>query len=123
MQYVQLSEKTITNRDSKIYQRYAVMTDSSPLCFLLPPLASLTISNSLENNPRNRNVPPPVKREGLPDCISPSPLYGGKGQGLGGYEFANSNRNKLNPHNYIAIFNPNLQICSRQISIDLQWRK
>src|SRR5258707_3451611 len=110
MQYVQLSEKTITIRDSKIYQRYAVMTDTSPLCFLLPPLASLTISNSLENNPR--------KEGGLPDCISPSPLYGGKGQGLGGYEFANSNRNKLNPHNYIAIFSPNLQTCSRQISID-----
>src|SRR5258707_14793539 len=106
MQYVQLSEKTITNRDSKIYQRYAVMTDTSPLCFLLPPLASLTISNSLENNPR--------KEGGASRLYFPFPSL----RGLGGYEFANSNRNKLNPHNYIAIFNPNLQICSRQISID-----
>ncbi len=34
--------------------------------------------------------PSPVKREGLSECVSPSLLYGGKGQGLGGLEVSNT---------------------------------
>ncbi len=52
--------------------------------------------------------PSPVKREGLPECISPSLLYGGKGQGIGGNEFANSSNRENDPRYIVDVVQLNL---------------